>query len=144
MEKKIRIIFYLCSVTVIVFAGLSLIRSLRPSRGKAYERLSVEEACDYMSYETSYCILDVRDAADYDVSHVDGARNLPVENIVADADSVIEDRHMMLYVYGEDSDQSCAAAQKLSDLGYTSVTETGSYHDWVMFSLPESERIRDE
>ena len=86
----------------------------------------------------------MRDEADYAASHVDGARNLPVESIVARADSVIEDRHMMLYVYGEDSAQSCAAAQKLSDLGFTSVTETGSYRDWQMFSLPETEGIRDE
>ena len=131
MGKKIRIVFFLCSLTVIAAAGWSLIRSLRPSRGKAYERITVEEAYEYMSYESDYCILDVRSKAEYEQSHVEGAKNLPVGSIVAHADEVISDRGMMLYVYGKDSEESCAAAQKLSDIGYTSVTETGSYEDWL-------------
>lgn len=134
MKKKIRIVFFLCALTVIVFTAWSLIRSLRPSRGKAYERISVEEALDYMSYETKYCIVDVRDRADYDVSHVEGAKSLPVDEMVAHADEVIPQRDMMLYLYGADSQQSCAGAQKLSDIGFTSVTETGSYKEWLRFS----------
>ena len=134
MKKKIRIVFFLCALTVIAFTASFLIRSLRPSRGKAYERISVEEALDYMSYETKYCIVDVRDRADYDVSHVEGAKSLPVDEMVAHADEVIPQRDMMLYLYGADSQQSCAGAQKLSDIGFTSVTETGSYKEWLRFS----------
>ena len=137
MKKKIRIVFIFCSLTVIVFTVLSLIRSLRPSRGKVYERISAEEAFDYMSYETDYCIVDVRDKADYAVSHAQGAVNLPVDEMVKHADEVIPDRGMMLYVYGADSEQSCAGAQKLSDIGFTSVAETGSYKDWLLFSKTE-------
>ncbi len=118
-------------MTVIVFTAWSLIRSLRPSRGKTYERLSAQEANEYMSYETQYYILDVRERSDYDSSHVDKAKNLPVSEIVERADEVIADRSMMIYIYGSDSGESCAAAQKLSDMGFTSVTETGSYQDWV-------------
>lgn len=130
MKKKIRIVFFLCSLTVIIFAVWSAVRSFRPSRGKPYERLSAEEAFEYMSYEAVYCIVDVRDRAEYDLAHVEGAENLPVGEIVERADEVIPDRGLMLYVYGSDSDQSCAAAQKLSDIGFTSVTEAGSYDDW--------------
>lgn len=137
MKKKIRIVFILCSLTVIVFAVLSLIRSLRPSRGKAYERLSVEEAGEYMSYESAYCIVDVRDEEAYASSHVKGAKNIPYGKIVESADRILPDRDMMLYVYGTDSDESCAAAQKLSDIGFTSVTETGSYEDWILSGLTD-------
>ncbi len=133
MKKKIRVVFFLCSLTVIVFAAWSLIRSLRPSKGKAYERLSVEEAREYMSYEMKYCIVDVRERAAYEISHVEGAKNLPVDEMVERADKVLSDRHMMLYLYGADEDQSCAGAQKLSDMGFTSVTETGSYQDWLAY-----------
>lgn len=94
------------------------------------------EAYEYMSYETLYCILDVRDRTEYERSHVDSAVNLPVSEIVERADEVIPDRNMMIYIYGSDSDESCSAAQKLSDMGFTSVTETGSYQDWI--------RLRDE
>ena len=137
MGRKIRVIFYLCSLTVIVFSAWSLIRSLRPSRGKPYERISVEEAYDYMSYESSYCILDVREEKDYAGGHVEGARSLPVAEIVKRAEEIIPDRDTMLYVYGSDEEESCAAAQKLSDIGYTSVTETGSYSDWLL--MPEGD-----
>ena len=131
MKKKIRILFFLCCMTVVLFTAWSAIRSVRPSRGKPYERLSAEEAHEYISYETGYCIVDVRDQEAYDLGHVGEAMNLPFGEIVERADEVIPDRHMMLYVYGQDSEQSCAAAQKLSDLGFTSVTETGSLEDWT-------------
>lgn len=131
MKKKIRIIFFLCCMTVVLFTAWSAIRSFRPSRGKPYERLSAEEAYEYISYETGYCIVDVRALEAYDQGHIEEARNLPFDEIVERADEVIPDRNMMLYVYGADEEQSCAAAQKLSDLGFTSVTETGSLEDWM-------------
>ena len=131
MKKKIRIIFFLCCMTVVLFTAWSAIRSFRPSRGKPYERLSAEEAYEYISYETGYCIVDVREQEAYDRGHIKEARNLPFDEIVERADEVIPDRNMMLYVYGADEEQSCAAAQKLSDLGFTSVTETGSLEDWM-------------
>ena len=118
-------------MTVVLFTAWSAIRSFRPSRGKPYERLSAEEAYEYISYETGYCIVDVRAKEAYDRGHIKEARNLPFDEIVERADEVIPDRNMMLYVYGADEEQSCAAAQKLSDLGFTSVTETGSLEDWM-------------
>lgn len=118
-------------MTVVLFTAWSAIRSFRPSRGKPYERLSAEEAYEYISYETGYCIVDVRAKEAYDRGHIKEARNLPFDEIVERADEVIPDRNMMLYVYGADEEQSCAAAQKLSDLGFTSVTETGSLEAWM-------------
>ncbi len=135
MDRKIRIIFWVCTLIVIICTVWSLVRTLRPSSGKSYERLSVEEAYDYMSFETLYCIVDVRDREDYDLGHVKGAENLPLDEIVARAGEVIPDRNMMVYVYGSDSENSCAASQKLSDIGYSSITETGSYKDWAAFNM---------
>ncbi len=129
MDKKIRIIFWVCTLAVIVCAVWSLVRTLRPSRGKPYERLTAQEALDYMSYESDYCILDVRDQDRYDEWHVKNAVCLPVANIVKDADRVIGNRDKMIYVYGEDEQQSCNASQKLSDMGFTSVSEIGGYED---------------
>ena len=143
MKKKIRVVFFLCALTVLVFTVWSLIRTLRPSRGKAYERLSVEEACGYMSFEKEYCIIDVRENTDYAKGHVKGAKNLPAAQIVAHANEVIPRKNMMVYVYGADSGESCAAAQKLSDAGFTSVTETGSYDDWVRDSDCSLEQSSD-
>ena len=88
-------------MTVVLFTAWSAIRSFRPSRGKPYERLSAEEAYEYISYETGYCIVDVRAKEAYDRGHIKEARNLPFDEIVERADEVIPDRNMMLYVYGD-------------------------------------------
>ncbi len=132
MDRKIRVIFWVCTIAVIVSAVWSLVRTLRPSRGKPYERLTAQEALDYMSYETDYYIIDVRDEEAFAKAHVDGAISLPLEEIVEEADKVLPNRDVMIYVYGEDQQDSCAAAQKLSDIGYSSITETGSYRDWIL------------
>ncbi len=133
MKRKIRVVFWVCTIAVIISSCWSLIRTLRPSRGKPYERLTVEEACDYMSFETIYSIVDVREKDAYAAGHVEGAVNLPYDEIVSSASKVLPDRTMMVYIYGEDSDDSCQAAQKLSDIGYSSITETGGYNDWTAY-----------
>ena len=62
--------------------------------------------------------------------------------MVEKADDVLRNRGITVYVYGKDSSQSCAAAQKLSDIGYNSVSEIGSYSDWTSYlSEPETESL---
>ena len=123
-------IFYITALCVVVTA--TLIRSHRPSRGRPYERLSVEDARMYMSYEPEYVILDVRDHSSYEAGHLDDAVNIEYDSLVEKADDVLKNRSVMVYVYGETSQQSCAAAQKLTDIGYNSVSEIGSYRDWTV------------
>lgn len=128
-------IFYITALCVVVTLGLiisTLIRSHRPSRGRPYERLSVEDARMYMSYEPEYLILDVRDHSSYEEGHLDDAVNIEYDSLVEKADDVLKNRSVMVYVYGETSQQSCAAAQKLTDIGYNSVSEIGSYRDWTV------------
>ena len=124
-------------VTAILIVA-TLIRSHRPSRGRPYERLSAEEAQLYMSYEAEYLILDVRSREDYEKGHLDEAVNIEYDSIVEKADDVLKDRGITVYVYGEDSAQSCAAAQKLSDIGYNSISEIGSYLDWLEIETENS------
>ena len=118
-------------VTAILIVS-TLIRSHRPSKGRPYERLSVEEARLYMSYEASYLVLDVRDSEEYKSGHIDEAVNIEYDSLVEKADEILKDRGVTVYVYGEDTAQSCAAAQKLTDIGYNSVAEIGSYADWTV------------
>ena len=103
-----------------------------PTQGKPYERLTAEEARLYMSYEAAYLVADVRDEEEYDLGHLDEAISIPYDRIVEEADRRLGDRNVTVYVYGKDSEQSCAAAQKLSDIGFNSVSEIGSYGDWIM------------
>ena len=118
-------------VTAVLIVA-TLIRSHRPSKGKPYERLSVEEARLYMSYEAAYLVLDVRDSEDYKAGHIDEAVNIEYDSLVEKADDILKDRGVTIYVYGENTAQSCAAAQKLTDIGYKLVAEIGSYTDWTV------------
>ena len=121
-----------CVIVTAVLIVVTLLRSHRPSQGKPYERLTAEEAREYMSYEPEYRIVDVRSPELYREGHLDHAINIGYDRMVELADKVLEDRGITVYVYGETSEQSCAAAQKLSDIGYISVAEIGSYDDWTM------------
>lgn len=91
-----------------------------------------------MSYEAEYLILDVRSREDYEKGHLDEAVNIEYDSIVEKADDVLKDRGITVYVYGEDSAQSCAAAQKLSDIGYNSISEIGGYLDWLEIETENS------
>ena len=141
-NRKIFYITWFCVIVTAILIVATLIRSHRPSKGRPYERLSVEEARLYMSYEAEYLILDVRSRKAYEKGHLDKAVNIEYDSLVEKADDVLKNRGITLYVYGEDSSQSCAAAQKLSDIGYNSVSEIGSYLDWTSYlSEPETESL---
>ena len=131
-NRKIFYITWFCVLVTAILIVATLIRSHRPSKGRPYERLSAEEAQLYMSYEAEYLILDVRSREAYNKGHLDNAVNIEYDSLVEKADEVLKDRGATVYVYGEDSGKSCAAAQKLSDIGYTSVAEIGTYSDWQM------------
>jgi len=126
-----------CILAVVVSCAVLLARSLRPSNGKRYEQLTVEEALEYMNYEGDYCIVDVRPREDYEEGHLEGAVNLPYDRIVAGAAGVLPDRTQMIYVYGSDEKESCAAAQKLCDMDYQSITEIGGYDQWKAYVTSE-------
>ncbi len=137
-NSKIFYITWFCVIVTAILIVATLIRSHRPSRGRPYERLSAGDAQLYMSYEAEYVILDVRSRKSYEKGHLEEAVNIEYDSLVEEADDVLKDRGITVYVYGEDSSQSCAAAQKLSDIGYNSVAEIGSYSDWTTY-LTESE-----
>ena len=44
---------------------------------------------------------------------------------------LLPDMSRTVYVYGSTEQESCAAAQKLSDMGYTGISEIGAYGDWI-------------
>ncbi len=128
-KKKITYITMICCIVTGVCAAFLLVRSLRPSAGKPYEKLSAEEAAEYMSYEENSLILDVRDEESFREGHLPEAVNIPYEKLVHAAGKILPDLGQTIYVYGESEEESCAAAQKLSDMGYAGIAEIGSYSE---------------
>ena len=83
-----------------------------------------------MSYEKNYMVIDVREPELYSAGHLQRAVNIPYSELVKKAPAILRDSSQSVYVYGNTSEESCAAAQKLSDMGYSGVAEIGSYADW--------------
>ena len=86
-------------------------------------------ACDSKSYETidsnkameliedNAVIIDVRTAQEFASGYIDGAVNIPVDNI----DSIEYDKDAVIIVYCASGMRSSNAAETLIDLGYTNV-----------------------
>ncbi len=140
MTSRIFIVTGLCILGTVIVSGYTLYRTSIPSEGKPYERLTVEEAQSYMSFEENFVIADVRPEKDYLAGHIQDARSLPYNQIVENAEDLLPDMGQMIYVYGASSEESCRAAQKLSDMGYTNIAEIGDYDSWIMeSSITETE-----
>ena len=129
-REKIALITFLTSLVTGLCAVFLLTRSVRPSAGKPYEMLEVTDARKYMSYEKKYMVIDVREPELYSAGHLQRAVNIPYSELVKKAPAILRDSSQSVYIYGSTQKQSCAAAQKLSDMGYSGVAEIGSYADW--------------
>lgn len=66
-------------------------------------------------------ILDIRDRADFSISHVTGAISIPADQLVETARRCFE-VNRDLYLYGNTDGESKAAADQLRAAGYTSVS----------------------
>lgn len=141
-REKIALITFLASLVTGLCAVFLLVRSVRPSAGKPYEMLEVTDARQFMSYEKNYMVIDVREPEQYSAGHLQRAVNIPFSELVKNAPVILRDSSQSVYVYGSTLEQSCAAAQKLSDMGYSGVAEIGSYADWQKdMSTTETESL---
>ncbi|MDD2959552.1 MAG: rhodanese-like domain-containing protein [Lachnospiraceae bacterium] len=129
-SKKMFIIIFSCIVLIGVFSAFILWRTFRPSQGLPYERITMEQAAEYMDYETGYLLVDVRTQEEYDEGHIPGAVCIPLEELQAEAQKLLPDKEQMIYVYCRSGRRSRDAAQKLCNMEYTNVTEIGGILDW--------------
>lgn len=129
--KKVSVIVGVCILLTAVFSAIILWKTLRPSKGLSYEQITMEQAAEYMEYETDYILLDVRTEEEYATGHIPGAICISHDEIGEKADAMLPDKEQMIYVYCRSGNRSQQAAQALCDLGYTNVTEMGGIIDWT-------------
>ena len=84
-----------------------------------------------MEEETGYVILDVRTAEEYRDGHIPEAINLPVDEVTAQASSLLKDQDQLILVYCRSGNRSKRASQALTDLGYSNVKEFGGINTWT-------------
>ena len=75
-------------------------------------------------------ILDVRELSEYATGHIKGAKLLPLGDIETKAATELPDLNAEIFVYCRSGRRSKLAAEKLSALGYTQVTDFGGINSW--------------
>ncbi|MBF2036429.1 MAG: rhodanese-like domain-containing protein [Leptolyngbyaceae cyanobacterium T60_A2020_046] len=71
--------------------------------------------------EPALTIIDVRDRATFNSSHVQGAISVPVEELVARITTLLEPSRD-IYLYGDTDEESTIAAESLRHAGYQKVS----------------------
>ena len=118
---------------------------------RAHLRLSDVDLDELSRRLGEVAVLDVRRSTEYDGSqgswcdprqgHIPGARNLPVEELIALDEPQIRERIGLpegaeVVVYCHSGSRSDIAAQVLRSLGYDARNYTGSWHEWSRTELP--------
>ena len=89
----------------------------------SYEKITSEEAREMMSENENILVLDVRSREEFDEEHIEGAYNLPYDEI---NDLIDIDKNTIIFVYCKSGNRSKIAADKLLKLGYE-VYDLGAY-----------------
>lgn len=75
--------------------------------------------------------IDVRTPDEFQAGHLRDAMNIPVEQVAEKIAAVVPDKHTPIHVYCRSGRRSEAALQELVKLGYTNVTNQGTYQDLI-------------
>ena len=116
LEQRERRLLYL-ALALTVVASVLLAPSLLPRGG--YGDVTVQEARRLIEDKPGLVLLDVRTASEYEEGHIEGAVNIPVQELSVRFDELsIEDE---LLVYCRTGNRSAQAVDVLLDLGFTKI-----------------------
>lgn len=73
--------------------------------------------------------IDVRTAEEFATGHIEGAINIPVEQISAKIHQLIGDKDAPIHLYCRSGRRADVALTELQKLGYRQVTNHGGYQD---------------
>jgi rhodanese-related sulfurtransferase len=97
---------------------------------KLYKTIEGDLAMEFVN--TSKAILiDVRTFEEFNDNHIEGAINIPVDEITKDRlKEITEDELDNIIVYCRSGNRSKTAAMKIIEYGYTNVYDLGSINNW--------------
>ncbi len=96
----------------------------------SYIKLTAQEAKAMMDGDDEIIVLDVRTQEEYDSGHIEGAILIPENEISKTAETVLTDKDAKILVYCRSGRRSAQAAEKLVELGYTSIYDFGGINSW--------------
>jgi rhodanese-related sulfurtransferase len=116
LEQRERRMLYV-ALALAVVASVLFAPSLLPR--SSYGDVTVQEARRLIEDKPDLVILDVRTASEYEEGHIEGAVNIPVQELSVRFDELsIEDE---LLVYCRTGNRSAQAVDILEDLGFTKI-----------------------
>ena len=92
---------------------------------------------DYVSqFEVTgdHLLIDVRTAEEFASGHIEGAVNIPVEEIAGRLDEIPID--VPVVVYCRSGNRSATASGILTEAGYSQVNDLGGIQEWTTQGLP--------
>lgn len=117
-------------VMLLILLILAGFQNNKPIQDITYQQVNSEQAIKMMAENEGYIILDVRTTAEYHEGHIEGAINVPNEEINDKEIKRLPDKDQMIFVYCRSGNRSKDASEKLVKLGYTNIIEFGGINTW--------------
>lgn len=73
--------------------------------------------------------IDVRTAEEFKTGHIQGALNIPVEQLKQKINQISSNKNAPIHLYCRSGRRAEVAAQTLREMGYTNVVNHGGYQD---------------
>lgn len=124
MEKNKNIIFAI--VIIILIIAVVIVMSLSGTNKSVIQSLNSEEISEIIQ-DKSVTIIDVRTAEEYKTGHVEGAINIPYDEI---ENEVNYDKDQTIAVYCRTGVRSSETAKTLEKMGYTKIYDLGGIEDF--------------
>ncbi len=93
-------------------------------------KLSQEEAYSQMESGENIVIIDVRAPHEFSAGHIKNAINLPMENVLQQIESVVENKEQKIFVNCLSGARSKASVDMITSKGYTNVFNIGGISTW--------------
>lgn len=119
ISRRTALIIFAAVAVIAIGAGYYTSNLLKNSDNGDYGDVSVEEASQLIENNPGLVILDVRTVSEFDEGHIEGAINIPVNEVADRLSEISKDDDLL--VYCRTGNRSGAAVGILEDAGYTRI-----------------------
>ncbi|MEG0751750.1 MAG: rhodanese-like domain-containing protein [Oscillospiraceae bacterium] len=98
--------------------------------GAQYHKITSAAAKKYLDGGAELTLVDVRTNEEFAEGHIEGAINIPNEDIADSAPAALPETDSLILVYCRSGKRSRQAAEKLVALGYSEVYDFGGINSW--------------
>ncbi len=94
---------------------------MKNKRYRTYKNIDYFMLKNIVAANRNAYIIDVRQVDEFKTNHIEGAYNIPLQNIEQKIENIVKDKSNTIVVYCEYGGRSLKACRKLEKLGYTNV-----------------------